>query len=75
MAEVPIPFVDEDLDTDDDATSLVLTVGAIILGFALFAWLRGVGNYVADQANSTISNIIGFDPTSGDSTDNGGAFD
>jgi hypothetical protein len=66
MAEVPIPFTEQEVDTDDDATSIVLTVGLVIAGFALLAWARGVGDYLASQANSFITNMLGFDPTSGE---------
>jgi hypothetical protein len=66
MATVPIPFVDQDVDTDDDATSIGMTVGLVIIGFALFAWFQDVGGYVANQMNSYLSDLIGFDPTSGE---------
>lgn len=66
MAEVPIPFVDEDVDTDDDATTILMSVGVIILGLAAFAWFQDVGQYLADRVNSFITSLIGIDPTSGE---------
>jgi hypothetical protein len=68
MAEVPIPFVDEDVDTDEGATGVLMTVGLVIAGFAVLAWARGVGGYLASEANSTLSNYLGIDPTSGQET-------
>lgn len=68
MPEVPIPFTDEEVDTGDGATSVGMTIALVIAGFALFAWARGVGGYVANQANSYISNALGFDPTSGENS-------
>jgi hypothetical protein len=68
MAEVPIPFVDEDVDTDEGVSGVAMTVGLVIAGFAVLAWARGVGGYLASEANSTISNYLGVDPTSGESS-------
>ncbi|GAB3315226.1 hypothetical protein [Haloplanus salinarum] len=67
MPEVPIPFTDQEVDTDDDASSIVMTLVVVAVGFAAFVWLRDVGGYLAQQANSTITNLVGIDPTSGDS--------
>ena len=66
MPEVPIPFTGEEVDTDDDATSILVTVAMVAVGFGLFAWLQGIGGFLADTANSTISGMLGFDPTSGE---------
>lgn len=66
MPEVPIPFTDQEVDTDDDTSSIVMTIVGVLAGFALLAWLRGVADNLANQANSFISNLIGYDPTSGD---------
>jgi hypothetical protein len=65
MAEVPIPFIDQTVDTDDDAMSIVMTIALVIAGFGLLAWSQDVGGYLANKANSYISNLLGFDPTSG----------
>lgn len=68
MAEVPIPFVDREVDTDEGVTGAGMTVALVILGFALLAWARGVGDYLADEANSYVAGFLGVDPTSGDET-------
>jgi hypothetical protein len=66
MAEVPIPFTGEEVDTDDGATSIGLTLGLVVAGFAILAWSQDVGGYVANRANSYLAGLIGFDPTSGE---------
>jgi hypothetical protein len=66
MAEVPIPFIDEEVDTDDGTKSVLMTLVLVAVGFAAFAWLQDVGGYMASQANSFITNTVGFDPTSGE---------
>jgi hypothetical protein len=68
MPEVPIPFTDQSVDSDDDAPSIVMTIVGVLAGFALLAWLRGVADNLANEANSFISNLIGYDPTSGENT-------
>jgi hypothetical protein len=68
MPEVPIPFTDQEVDTDDDTSSIVMTLVVVAVGFAAFVWLRDAGGYLARTANSTISNLVGFDPTSGENT-------
>lgn len=66
MATIEVPLTDQEIDTDDGATSMAMTVGMLILGFALFAWAQSVGGYVAQEANGFVSNILGTDPTSGE---------
>jgi hypothetical protein len=66
MPEVPIPFTDEEVDTDDDTSSIVMTLVVVALGFGLLAWLQGVGGMLANKANNYISGLIGVDPTSGE---------
>jgi hypothetical protein len=68
MADVPIPFVDENVDTDDGARGILTTLVVLIAGFAAFAWAQDVGGFVASKANSYISNLVGVDPTSGENT-------
>lgn len=66
MTDVPIPFVNKDLDTDEGSVGVLMTIGVLIAGFAVFAWAQDVGGYVADRVNSTIASVVGVDPTSGD---------
>lgn len=68
MAEVPIPFVDREIDTDDDGTSILVTVGVLIVGFALFAWFQQIGGTLATRLNSFFANMTGFNPSTGDSS-------
>lgn len=65
MADIPIPFTGEEVDTDDGASDVAMTLGLVIAGFAVLAWAQGVGGYLANQANSYVTNLLGFDPTSG----------
>lgn len=69
MAEVPIPFTEEEVDTSSGARGVVMTLAAIIAGFAVLAWSQDVGSYVADQVNSFLTSLLGVDPTSGESDD------
>jgi hypothetical protein len=71
MAEIPIPFTNEGVDTDDDTSSILMTVGATIAGFALFAWSEDVGTYLASRANGAITNALGVDPTTGEDAESG----
>lgn len=66
MSDIPIPLTGKEIDTDDDASSILMTVGVMIVGFAALAWFQGVGNYLATVVNGQISNVIGVDPTSGE---------
>lgn len=66
MPEVPIPFTDEEVDTDSGLRGVAMTVGMVIAGFAILSWSQGVGGYLSNKANSFISNQLGFDPTSGE---------
>jgi hypothetical protein len=66
MTEVPIPFLDEEVDTDSGLRGVAMTIAMVILGFAVFAWSQDVGSFVANRTNSFVTNLLGFDPTSGD---------
>lgn len=69
MAEVPIPFTEEEVDTSSGARGVAMTLAAVIAGFAVLAWSRDVGGYVADRVNSFLTSLLGVDPTSGESDD------
>lgn len=71
MSEVPIPLTDQEIDTDDGAKSILVTLGMVILGFATLAWSQDVGTVLANKVNSTIADVTGYDPASGDSADDG----
>jgi len=68
MPEVPIPFTDEEVDTSDDTSSILMTLVVVAAGFGLLAWLQGVGGMLANKANNYISELVGVDPTSGESS-------
>jgi len=69
MAEVPIPFTDEEIDSSSGAQGVAFSLATIIAGFALLAWSQDVGSYVADRVNSFLTSLLGVDPTSGESDD------
>lgn len=70
MADVPIPFTGQEIDTDDDATSIGLTVGVLVAGFALFSMASATGQAVADRAGNMIADFTGYNPAAGQ-TDSG----
>ena len=66
MADISIPFTDEEVDTDSGLRGVAMTVAMVIVGFAVLSWSQGVGGYLANKANSFVTNTLGFDPTSGE---------
>jgi hypothetical protein len=46
-----------------------MTVGMVIVGFAILSWSQGVGGYLSQRANNFISNQLGVDPTSGEDSE------
>lgn len=65
MVSYEIPFTSQEVDTDDGAMSVVMTLALVVVGFATFAWAQDVGGVVANQVNSAITGVVGVDPTSG----------
>jgi hypothetical protein len=43
-----------------------MTVGMLIAGFAVFSMASGIGGYLANQANSALSGVLGFNPATGE---------
>ena len=70
MTEVPIPFVDSEVDTDNPQSAL-MTVVLLIAGFGLFAMASDIGGYVATRINQGLGEVIGFNPATGEDADNG----
>jgi hypothetical protein len=66
MEDIPIPFTGEEVDTDSGLRGIAVTVGVVIVGFAVLSWSQGVGDYLASKANSFVTSSLGFDPTSGE---------
>jgi hypothetical protein len=71
MTEVPIPFVEEDVDTSEPSSAL-MSIALLIAGFGLFAMASDIGGYVGTRINQGIGTVLGFNPATGeDSGDNG----
>jgi len=70
--EVPIPFTGESIDTGDDKTSIVLTVGGVAAGFAVLAMVQDLGSNAYQSANSFVTNYTGFTLGGDDSGGQGG---
>jgi len=66
MAKIPIPFTDEEVDPDSGLRGIAMTVGMVIVGFAILSWSQAVGGYLSNKANSFVTDTLGFDPTSGE---------
>lgn len=70
MTKVPVPFTDQDIDTDE-GTSALMTVVLLIAGFSIFAMASSIGDYLAQRANQGIAALTGVNPATGDSGENG----
>jgi hypothetical protein len=68
MPEVEVPFTSQEVDTSNPSEGLS-TVVMLIAGFALFSMASGIGNYVADKANSALGGVIGVNPATGESNE------
>jgi len=71
MAEVPVPFTDEEVDTSDGSGAL-MTVIALIAGFGIFAMAQSVGGTLASTVSDQIAQFTGYNPSTGNSTETPG---
>lgn len=67
MAEVPVPFTEEEVDTSD-GKGAVMTVALLIAGFGVFSMAQGIGGTLANTATNKIAQFTGWDPTTGEET-------
>lgn len=58
--EIPIPFTGESVDTDDDPSKIVMTVVAVIGGFALLTLAQRAGVTTYNRANNMVSQLTGY---------------
>jgi hypothetical protein len=70
MADIPIPLTDQEVDTSEP-TSALMMVGMLIAGFAVFAMTQAIGTNLANQVNSYLGNFIGINPGTGEDADQG----
>jgi len=61
MANIPLPFVDMDLSTDDP-TGMVISFVMVVLGFAALFWARDLGFSV----KSTVAQTTGVGASGSD---------
>jgi hypothetical protein len=71
MDEIPVPFVNQGVDTDDPQKGMI-TVLMLIAGFAVFSFASSIGEYAGSRINSGIAEVIGINPATGESQDDGG---
>jgi hypothetical protein len=69
--KIDVPLVDEEVDASNP-TSAIMAVVTLIAGFAIFSMTQGIGNYLANEANQSLSGVLGFNPATGESEDSGG---
>lgn len=65
MDEVPIPFVDENIDAGNPMKAL-MTIATIVVGFGIFAMAQGIGSNLGARVNSALGTLIGFNPATGE---------
>lgn len=68
MAEIPVPFIEEDVDTSD-RSGVIMTLVMLIAGFAVYTMTSSIGEYVANVANSKLGEFIGFNPATGEDSE------
>lgn len=73
VTEVNVPFVDEEFNLF--SIEAVVVIVSLILGATVWNMTDSIGAYAAQRLNSLLANILGFNPSNGNSSDNGGAFD
>lgn len=71
MAEIPVPFTGQEIDTSEDAGNIVMTLGAMLVGFIILAFMQAVGSTGAQSLASTLGSALGFNPATGESDDGG----
>lgn len=71
-AKLPFGLGEVDLT---DPMALIATVFALIAGATIWNMADGIGQNAASYVNSILGNIIGQNPATGETADNGGAFD
>lgn len=68
MAEVPIPFVDQEVDTSDPSGSAA-SVALLVVGGGLFFMAVHYAQRIANQGINTINSALGSGQGSGSEVD------
>lgn len=71
MAEIPVPFTGQSIDTDEDASNILVTIALMAIGFVVLTFMQMVGSTGANSLASTIGSVLGFNPATGESDDGG----
>jgi hypothetical protein len=70
MAEVPVPLTDQEVDTSEP-TSALMMIGMLIVGFGIFSMTQSIGDRIANTANSALGQVLGQNPATGEDSDDG----
>ncbi|WP_336359055.1 hypothetical protein [Haloarcula sp. CGMCC 1.6347] len=65
-----IPFLDMNVDLTDPMAVVTVAV-SLIAGFTLFNMTDSIGAMLASRANGALGNVLGVNPGTGQSSDNG----
>ncbi|MBV0903920.1 hypothetical protein [Haloarcula salina] len=65
-----IPFLGMEVDLTDPAAVVTVAV-SLIAGFTLFNMTDSIGAMLASRANATLGSVLGINPGTGQSADNG----
>lgn len=60
MADIPIPFTGEEVDTSDGVVPIAMTLGALIAGFGILTMAQRAGANLFGTANSFVRNTLGI---------------
>lgn len=60
MADIPIPFTGEKVDTDDGVVPIAMTLAALIAGFGILTMAQRAGANLFGTANSFVQNTLGI---------------
>jgi len=69
VTEGTVPFIGKDFDLANPIQTLLLIVG-LSIGFVVWHLADRMGDNGADFVAGLVANLTGYDPTSGESTDN-----
>jgi len=60
MADIPIPFTNQDVDTDDGVSGILMSMAVTATGFMLLYMSQTLGNTAFQQVNSALGDFLGY---------------
>lgn len=60
MADIPIPFTSQEVDTDEGVSSVLMTVAVLVAGFGLFAMAQDAGQNLYSKASAAVAQFTGI---------------